>query len=429
MRVLFMGTSPFAVPSLRALVGAPEHEVLAVVTQPDRPHGRGGKLGTSPAKDAALALGLPLLQPEKVRAKEFAQAVREMAPEIIVVAAFGQIIPQRVLDIPPRGCVNVHGSLLPRWRGAAPMQYALMAGDAETGVTTMMMDAGLDTGDILLQAALPLDGVENLAALEAALAALGADLLLQTLAALARGDCPRTPQDPLRVTLSPSLPPDIGELDWERPASELYNLVRGVTPKPGAYALRLGRRLKVLRAEAQEESAAAPGVIENIGQGGITIGTTQGSLRLLEVQPESKGRMAADAWARGARLVPGQKLESEKVMAMPEERLERGIAYKIEGRYTDATAELRALLAEDDAHTEAHHQLGLVLGFIGEFDESLAELERAAALDGGSVLARNDLALTYTMLGMYEEAKAEFERVLEQDGGNDIARRNLTYLQ
>ncbi len=306
-----MGTSPFAVPTLRALVGAPDHEVLAVVTQPDRPQGRGGRLGTSPAKDAALALSLPLLQPEKVRAKNFAQTVREMAPDVIVVAAFGQIIPQRVLDIPPRGCVNVHGSLLPRWRGAAPMQYALMAGDRETGVTTMMMDAGLDTGDILLQASLPLGGVENLAALEAALATLGAGLLLQTLAALAHGDCPRIPQDPTLVTHSPSLPPDIGQLDWEQPARELYNLVRGVTPKPGAYTLRHGRRLKVLRAEPQEEGSAAPGVIENVGNGGITVGTMKGSLRLLEVQPESKGRMAADAWARGARLAPGQKLESE----------------------------------------------------------------------------------------------------------------------
>ncbi len=311
MHVLFMGTSPFAVPTLRALVGAPGHDVLAVVTQPDRPQGRGARLGTSPAKDAALALGLPLLQPEKVRAKDFAQTVREMAPDVIVVAAFGQIIPQRVLDIPPRGCVNVHGSLLPRWRGAAPMQYALMAGDRETGVTTMMMDAGLDTGDVLLQNSLPLDPIENVAALETSLAALGAGLLLQTLEALARGDCPRTPQDPRGVTLSPSLPPDIGRLDWERPARELYNLVRGVSPKPGAYALRLGKRLKVLRAEPLEESKAAPGVIENIGQNGITIGTTKGSLRLLEVQPESKGRMAADAWARGARLVPGQRLESE----------------------------------------------------------------------------------------------------------------------
>ena len=311
MHALFIGTSPFAVPSLYRLAEAPEHEVLAVVTQPDRPQGRGGKLSVSPVKAAALKMGLPLWQPEKVRAKEFVGVVREMAPDIIVVAAFGQIIPQRMLDIPPMGCLNVHGSLLPRWRGAAPMQYALMAGDAETGVTTMMMDAGLDTGDILLQAPLPLDTVENLGDLEAKLAEVGANLLMQTLAAIAHGSCPRTPQNPNLVTLAPSLPPDIGELDWTRPAAELHNLVRGITPKPGAYTLVQGKRLKIWRTElieVQEAEAGAPGTIEKVGGGGITIYASKGALRLLEVQPESKGRMAADAWARGTRLVPGQML-------------------------------------------------------------------------------------------------------------------------
>lgn len=301
-----MGTSPFAVPTLHQLIESPKHTVQAVVTQPDRPSGRGGKLAASPVKEAAEAASLSLLQPEKVRAKEFAQIVRELAPEIIVVAAFGQIIPQRVLDIPPRGCLNVHGSLLPRWRGAAPMQYSLMAGDAETGVTTMMMDAGLDTGDILLQTALPLQDIEDLAMLEARLSETGANLLMETLDALERGDCPRIPQDPAGVTLSPSLPADIGLLDWNRPSDTLYNLVRGVTPKPGAYTLWQGKRLKVWRSEVVDGSDNTPGTIENIGAGGITINTSKGALRLREVQPESKGRMAGDAWARGARLVPGQ---------------------------------------------------------------------------------------------------------------------------
>ena len=310
MRLIFIGTSPFAVPSLQKLMASPEHEVLAVVTQPDRPQGRGGKLSVSPVKAAALARGLPLYQPEKVRAKEFVQTVRELAPEIIVVAAFGQIIPQKMLDIPPRGCINVHGSLLPRWRGAAPMQYALMAGDHETGVTTMMMDAGLDTGDILQQASLNLDAIQNLGELETNLAEVGADLLMQTLEAIVRGDCTRIPQDPALVTLSPSLPPETGEMDWSRPAVELHNLVRGVTPKPGAYAFVQGKRLKVWRTEIGEaEAAGAPGTIETLGSGGITINTSKGTLRLCEVQPESKGRMAADAWARGARLVPDQMLQ------------------------------------------------------------------------------------------------------------------------
>jgi methionyl-tRNA formyltransferase len=312
MRILFIGTSPFAVPSLTRLHASPEHEVLAVVTQPDRPQGRGGKLSVSPVKAEAAVLDLPLYQPEKVRSKDFVQTVRKLAPEIIVVAAFGQIIPQRMLDIPPRGCINVHGSLLPRWRGAAPMQYALMAGDAETGVTTMMMDAGLDTGDILQQASLDLRTAEDLGDLEAKLAEVGANLLMQTLEAIKQGDCPRIPQDPALVTLAPSLPTETGEMDWSRPAADLHNLVRGVTPKPGAYTFVQGKRLKVWRTEIIEvpaEEAGAPGTIESIGSGGITIITSKGTLRLREVQPESKGRMAADDWARGARLVSGQMLQ------------------------------------------------------------------------------------------------------------------------
>ncbi len=306
MRLLFIGTTPFAVPSLLVLDDSPKHEILAVVTQPDRPQGRGGRLSMSPVKEAALKLGLSVFQPEKVRAKEFVQTVRDFAPEVIVVAAFGQIIPQRILDIPPFGCLNVHGSLLPRWRGAAPMQYSLMAGDSETGVTTMMMDAGLDTGDILLQASLSLADIENLGVLEARLADLGAGLLMQTLAALEAGSCPRQTQDTSLVTHSPSLPPDIGLLDWSRPAEELHNLVRGVTPKPGAYTYWSGKRLKVLRTSWSEAASGQPGMIENIGGNGITVSTSKGALHLLEVQPESKARMAADAWARGARLASGQ---------------------------------------------------------------------------------------------------------------------------
>jgi len=311
MRLLFIGTSPFAVPTLQRLNEAPAHNLLAVVTQPDRPHGRGGRFSPSAVKEAALELGLPVYQPEKVRAKEFVQTVRELAPDSIVVAAFGQIIPQRILDIPALGCLNIHGSLLPRWRGAAPMQYALMAGDAETGVTIMQMDAGLDTGDILQQAALPLNEIENLGVLETRLAEKGADLLMQTLDTLERGDCPRVPQDSRLVTLAPSLPPDIGRLNWSCSAQELHNLVRGVTPKPGAYTFWHGIRLKVLRTEWDEAGPGEPGVIESIGGHGITVSTSKGALRLKEVQPESKGHMAADAWARGARLAPGQRFGNE----------------------------------------------------------------------------------------------------------------------
>jgi methionyl-tRNA formyltransferase len=256
-------------------------------------------------------MGLLLFQPEKVRTKEFAQTVRALEPDALAVAAFGQIIPQRILDIPHRGGINVHGSLLPRWRGAAPMQYALMAGDTETGVTTMQMDAGLDTGDILLQESLPLTDDDSLGTIEPQLAEIGGRLLLLTLERLEAGNLPRTPQDPALVTPAPSLPPNIGALDWTRPARDLHNLVRGVTPRPGAYGMWQGRRLKIWKTSVVSDTPAArmpePGRVENISPAGIIVETGKGALRLEEVQPESKARMSADAWARGARIGNDQR--------------------------------------------------------------------------------------------------------------------------
>ena len=310
MRILYFGTATFAVPSLEALLASPDHEVLGVVTQPDRPRGRGGKFSASPVKEIAVARGLPVYQPEKVRAKDFVSQVREIAPDVLAVAAFGQIIPQRMLDIPPAGSINVHGSLLPRWRGAAPIQYSLMAGDPATGVTTMFMDAGLDTGDMLLAHALPLLDEDNYESVEAKLAAIGADLLLETLARIADGTCRRIPQDPALVTLAPALTPDAGLFDWSRPAADLHNLTRGVTPRPGAYTFFGGKRVKILRTSAGEEGAVGPGVIESIDRHGILVGTGKGALRLIEVQPESKGSMAADAWARGVRLGAGHAFDA-----------------------------------------------------------------------------------------------------------------------
>ncbi len=315
MRALFMGTSAFAVPILRALHEISAHAVLCVVTQPDRPQGRGGQLAASPVKQAAQALGLPLLQPERVRSADFARVVREMAPDVLAVAAFGQIIPQRVLDVPVFGGVNVHGSLLPRWRGAAPMQYALMAGDDETGVTTMQMDAGLDTGDILLQASCSLADVENWGTLEPRLASLGASLLTETLTLLAQGNCPRRAQEARGVTLAPSLAPDAGLLAWSRPARELHNLVRGVTPRPGAYTFWQGKRLKVWltapavsEIEGESQQTTEAGVVQNVSAQGIMVATGSGALRLVDVQPEGRTRMAAAEWARGARVKAGERM-------------------------------------------------------------------------------------------------------------------------
>ena len=223
MRILFFGTTPFAVPSLLALLNSPEHEVLGVVTQPDRPSGRGLQVQQSAVKKAALARrpDMVILQPERARRKEFVAQVAEIEPDVLVVAAFGQILPQRLLDIPKYGGINVHGSLLPRWRGAAPMQYALIAGDVETGVTTMQMDAGMDTGDMLLKAYLPLGPDDTIDTVEEKLAALGAPLLLETLARLGRDNCPRDVQDESLVTYSPPLPADFGVLDWNKSAVEL----------------------------------------------------------------------------------------------------------------------------------------------------------------------------------------------------------------
>jgi methionyl-tRNA formyltransferase len=307
MRLLFMGTASFAVPALQALLDAPEHTVLAVVTQPDRPHGRGNKVLTSPVKDLAVQAGLPIHQPEKVRRREFVDIVRALAPDALVVAAFGQIIPQKMLDIPKYSSINIHGSLLPRWRGAAPMQYCLMAGDAETGVTTMLMDAGLDTGAMLLQRSVPLVDEDNIATVEAKLAPLGAELLLETLTGLEQGTIAPIPQDPDQATHAPSLPPDIGAFDWTKSARTLHNLVRGLTPKPGAYTFWNGQRLKIWRTEFADSAPAEAGEVHFVDKRGITVGTGDGLLRLVEVQPESKGRMAADAWGRGARITPGQR--------------------------------------------------------------------------------------------------------------------------
>lgn len=316
MRILFLGTSPFAVPSLNRLAGDDGHAVVGVVTQPDRPHGRGGKEVQSPVKAAALALGLPVYQPEKVRDRDFRMFVRDLAPDALVVAAFGQLISGRMLEIPRFGGINVHGSLLPRWRGAAPMQYALIEGDPETGVTTMQMDVGLDTGDMLMQASLSLADISDLAELEQKLSIIGANLLIDTLAALERGDCPRIPQDPALASYAPSLPTDFGAIDWTQSALDIHNLVRGVTPKPGAYTLWQDRRLKILGTEVIQTicpPGTIPGIIQNVDRHGITVATNLGVLLLTFVQPESKARMSAVDWARGARIVPGMSFSNARL--------------------------------------------------------------------------------------------------------------------
>lgn len=310
MRILFMGTTDFAVPSLKALL-ASEHLVIGVVTQPDRPAGRGRQPRISPVKQTALDAGLPVYQPEKVRSEDFIDTVRELAPDANVVAAFGQIIPKAVLDIPRLGNVNVHASLLPKYRGAAPIHYALFNGETITGITTMLMDPGLDTGPILLRREVEIIPEENEGALEARLAEVGAELLIETLEGLERGIITPRPQDDSAATYAPSVKRDECEINWDGDARAIANRIRGCTPRPGAYTSWQGSSLKVWSARTVDGSAPAGEVIRADSEG-IVVGAGRGAVMLIEVQPENKKRMRADEFARGARIRPGERFgESE----------------------------------------------------------------------------------------------------------------------
>ena len=311
MRLVFLGTGDFAVPSFEAVLRA-GHEVLALVTQPDREKGRGQKVTPPPLKPVAEARGVLVLQPRRVREDAAVASLRERKPEILVVVAYGQILPKAVLEIAPRGAVNVHGSLLPRWRGAAPIQWAIASGDAETGVTTMLLDEGLDTGGVLLTRATPIGPEETASELSPRLAALGSDLLVKTLRGLEDGSLLPRPQDEARATLARILTKEDGRLDWNLPAAALACRVRGFHPWPGAFAVFEGRSLKALRVrgEAGVDLGTAPGTVLAVDENGVVVACANGSrLRLLEVQPESRNAMPAAAFAQGARLRPGARLD------------------------------------------------------------------------------------------------------------------------
>lgn len=311
MNILFFGTADFAVPSLDALVHA-GHNVLGVVTQPDKPTGRGMQLSTSPVKAAALKHGLPLYQPRRVRSENFIQTVREINPDLIALAAFGQIMPQSLLDIPPFGPINVHGSLLPAYRGAAPIQRAIMEGETVTGVTTMWMDATLDTGDILLRAELPILREDTTGDLFPKLSQLGAELLINTIEGLKNGTIQRTPQDASLASLAPRIDPPDTVINWNETAARVVNRVRGLSPRPGSFTLFRGKRVKLWKCEAVEiTQGEPPGKVLGLQKTppGILVSAGDNTTVLLcEVQPESNKRMAADAWARGLRIEPGDRL-------------------------------------------------------------------------------------------------------------------------
>lgn len=324
MRIVFMGTPDFAVPSLRALVEA-GHEVLSVITQPDRPRGRGGKVSFSPVKEAALDLGLPVYQPARVRRPEAVETIRELRPDLLAVVAFGQILPPAVLELPRLGSINVHASLLPRYRGAAPIHWAVINGDTETGVTTMWMDAGLDTGDMILKDVTPIGPDETVGDLHDRLAVIGAGLLAETIRRVETGTAPRLPQDPALATLAPMIRPEHELIDWTRPSAEIHNHIRGMNPWPVAYSCLGGTRIKIWRSvldgqtsvlDGQAAAQAAgrwptqpsvPGRVIGVSSNrGILVETGSGAIALNEVQPENSRRMKAEDFARGRGVLPGQ---------------------------------------------------------------------------------------------------------------------------
>jgi methionyl-tRNA formyltransferase len=310
VKLVFCGTPMFAVPCLERLVMA-GHEVMLVVTQPDRPHGRGMTLSAPPVKQAALKLGLPVLQPEKIKSNpEFQDQLTALEPEAIIVVGYGRIIPTWMLQLPPLGNINVHGSLLPKYRGAAPIQWAIANGETTTGVTTMRIDEGLDTGDMLMQREMEIRPDDTAITLAPRMAEIGAELLVETLAGLAEGNMRPVPQDDSQATLAPILKKEDGQIDFSRTAKEICQRLRGFQPWPGAFTQYRGKTLKIVAAEpASANLEVAPGEMYIHGSDQLLAGCAGGTLlALLQLQPEGKKAMAAREFISGYRPASGEKL-------------------------------------------------------------------------------------------------------------------------
>ena len=304
MKILFAGTPQFAVPSLLRLCDS-RHEVVGLLTREDRPRGRSGKPVRPETKTAADARGVAVFQPDDITTPRFESLVRELRPDLIAVVAYGKIFPPGVLKAPPAGCVNVHASLLPAYRGAAPVNRAVAGGEKETGVTTMLMDEGMDTGDILLAKEVRIGEEETAGELSQRLSVEGARLLLETVDLMEKGGISPRRQDERLATYAPRLSRKDGEIDWTRTASEIKNLVRGMNPWPCAHTTLCGKNLKIFRAEAVS-GKGEPGEIAAVGKRGVDIATGEGALRILSVQPEGGREMDAGDFARGRNLVKGQ---------------------------------------------------------------------------------------------------------------------------
>jgi methionyl-tRNA formyltransferase len=302
-RLVFFGTPEFAVPSLRACLAL--GSVVAVVTQPDRPRGRGHHVQASPVKEEAERAGIPVLQPPKLKGTDFGARLRALEPEVAVVTAYGRILPPDVLDAPRRGCLNVHASLLPRWRGAAPIQWAIASGDTETGVSLMQMEAGLDTGPVLATRREPILPTDTSASLHTRLAELGGTVLREALPHFLAGELRAVPQPETGVTLARMVEKADGWLDWTRAAAELERRVRAFTPWPGGWTLLGGQVVKVLATEVAPGSGQ-PGTVL-AARGVLEVACGDGALRLLEVQPEGRRRMSAPEFLSGHPLRPGDR--------------------------------------------------------------------------------------------------------------------------
>ncbi len=317
LKLLFMGTPIFAIPALEQLCRS-RHRLKAVVTQPDRPRGRGRAMRPSPVKEWALKQGIPLLQPARLKDSSFLERVEAAAPDLIVVVAYGLILPEELLELPPLGCINLHASLLPAYRGAAPIERAVMEGADETGVTVMAITPELDAGDIILQERHPIGPADTAGEVSARLSAAGAQLLLQAVDRIAGGKESRRPQDAARATYAPPLTPDEARLDWSGDAVKLCNRIRGLNPLPGAYTTYRGKRLKIWRAVPAADPAACalprtavlpPGCIAGVEGGRLVVACGGGTfMELLELQPAGKRRIAAADFCCGYRLCVGTRL-------------------------------------------------------------------------------------------------------------------------
>jgi methionyl-tRNA formyltransferase len=308
LKIVFMGTPDFAVPCLKTL--NENYEVIAVITQPDRPKGRGQKLMPSPIKEYALEHNLTVLQPEKIKTSETEEQLKKLAPDLIVVVAFGQILSKAILDIPQLGCINVHASLLPKYRGAAPIHWSIINGETKTGITTMYMDVGLDTGDMILKEEVSISAKMNTGELHDTLMNIGAKTLLQTIKQIAEGSVVRNKQNDAKASYAPLLTKELERINWLLPAQEIYNLVRGLNPWPVAFSIFKGKKLKIWQTKVIDNVTIGEiGTVLSLTETGFTVQTGKGILEILELQPESKRKMTAKDFVCGNQIAINDKLE------------------------------------------------------------------------------------------------------------------------